>query len=190
MRSEQPSPCGRSGCNPPAYCDGCEGEGVRWVYDQRTGLPHATVHADGFDVVARVVPDEDGDFSYLGRVVDKPVPGAVCIGRRRDKAYVQPEYTVAQRRRDLQRIGYAKGPAEEMARAQVREDAERLLSIGDEWDSVGLVVTASKLGVGLGQASIWSLASDDEGGRDLYLPDLVREACDEAREKLAALCAA
>jgi hypothetical protein len=188
---KQPAPCGRPGCNPPAYCDGCEGEGVRWSYDRHTGLPRATIHADGFDLEARVVPDDDGDFSYLGRVVHKPVPGVVCLGRgARDRTYVLPEYTAAQRRHDLQRLGYAKGPAEEIARAQVREDAKRLLSMGDEWCAVGLVVKAGKLGVELGEASVWSLASDDDGGRDLYLPDLVREACDEAREKLTALRAA
>jgi hypothetical protein len=72
------------------------------------------------------------------------------------------------------------------------EDLDSFLIAG-EWHFVGLVVTASKLNVDLGEASLWGveagrLADQDIDPLEHYaIPDLVEEALDDAKSKLARL---
>lgn len=70
-----------------------------------------------------------------------------------------------------------------------RQDFERLRAwCNDDWNYVGIIVTASKAGINLGTVSLWGLESDDKSG---YLietaQDLAQEAIESAQAAISAL---
>src|SRR5215475_6919822 len=94
-----------------------------------SGDEKATTEREGFDIHITVEPYYDSDTSYLGEFSDTYQPGAIPSPNRRAPSAFQtdewfiPAYSVEERRQDLSRLGWAKGPAGEEARRQVEEDA-------------------------------------------------------------------
>ena len=65
----------------------------------------------------------------------------------------------------------------------------RAVRYGDDWTYVGIVVTASRSGIALGFASMWSIESDSDD--DYFIEqslELAAEAIAEANSNLTRLC--
>lgn len=68
------------------------------------------------------------------------------------------------------------------------QDFKRLESYGDDWWSMGCIVTASLNGVELGQASVWGFESDmDEESKKEAEDDVAAQAEDDAKKNLEGL---
>lgn len=147
--------------------------GFAWQQDRHYNR-FATWTEEGFDLRARIVDDEDGWWTSgvdsLGKFVDRWQPGAIRhhrAGRNECQWFlpVNPEYG--------------------------HEDYRRACAYGRDWWYVGVVVTASRAGVKLGEAALWGI-DYEPGGDDDYLAETAlekaSEAIHEATRKLAELC--
>lgn len=129
------------------------GEAITILLDDRPELA-------GFTATAVAEHEEDPDLFGLGEFTDAPgaetitIPGS-AYGPR---TYFRPSYTLAQRRADLARCGYARGPAHELALRQVREDAR----LAGQLQKRYVRVEVRKAGVLLGEAGAGTTFSPDE----------------------------
>lgn len=163
----------------------------------------AELDRDGFHVIIRVEPDDYNDLSYLGTFSDRWEEGAIqlapheglrAIGPTQGDAYryFVPAITEAETRAHLNKLGYSKGVAADMAREDVMRSLEALTTTTSSMVSV----TAYKAGVDLGRAVLGGIdtswdQSYEEARRyiEQTIDDMIGEAIDEARETLESLCA-
>lgn len=95
--------------------------------------------------------DEDADLSHLGEFTRTPQPrdqinrqSVIVLHEHNREVYFVPPTGVEEIRRELSKLGYSRGVAEEMARRQVREDMERLDAYQDgKWDMLGCLAEAT-----------------------------------------------
>lgn len=137
--------------------------------DWDSNTEHATWKDHGFTLHARVKYDDSPDLSYLGEVSTTWKPGAVTIdphddiarnerGRHDDRPVYFHTESGKGTREFLHYRGVAKGPAEEYARECAHEEFRRYRSLmNNDWDYVGIVVTAYRKGIKLGSASVWGI---------------------------------
>ncbi len=155
------------------------------------------IERDGFTVRVRVHDDDVPDLSWLGEYKSKaPARGPYydrALGRvvdasedcmREDEQLVGERWD-RQNRHTYRYIWPGTGDV-----AYLEQDAKRLEQYGDDWSLVGIVATAYRAGVELGQASIWGVETDSA---DRYFAELTAELVDEAvaeaKAKLAELTA-
>lgn len=155
----------------------------------------ASTQRDGFDVAIAIVRDED---AHAGAFSNDWQPGAVINPRSWDARhgcesseylrYYIPEFaTVEDHRRGLAPYT-SRHAADCLARTYVREELNRAA----EPDAYGVVVTISRAGVELAEASLWGIESDmllHYVSLDV-VPDLIADALPEAREAIKKVCAA
>ena len=153
----------------------------------------ATWEQDGFSLRAEVQADDDADFSFLGEFTRNWAPGAIHHDYLDSMTFdwFVPTSTEDEHFRGLRQMKYGRRAAHELARSYVRQDYKRLREYGVYWWSVGIVVTVSRAGIELGDASVWGIESDsDEGYLTEMALDLVGDALEQARAALERLCGA
>ena len=161
-------------------------EAITLLLDDRPDLA-------GFSATAVAEHDEDPDLFGLGEFSDTRTADtvAVYLSAENRYEYFRPSYTLAQRRTDLARRGYARGPAHELALRQVREDAR----LARQLDARYVQVEVRKAGVLLADAGISTTFSPDEDP-DAAMAEvideyaLLDEAIAKARAALPPLLAA
>lgn len=141
--------------------------------ERRNGDLRAELFRDGFDVTVTVTVDYDADSSWINSI------------------------TVAEHRRGLSRMGYARSVADEMARGYVAADKRkaRKLQSGD-WAMYVVIVTAHRAGVELGGYSLGGCDMGEDYGEkferecDRTIEDhgMIESALTEARATLDRLC--
>lgn len=147
----------------------------------------------GFTATAVAHYDEDPDLFGLGEFTDTRGEGTVPVYLSAENRYAhfRPSYTLAQRRAELARRGYARGPAHELALHHVREDAHLARQIEARY----VHVEVRKAGVLLGDAGLGTTLSPDEDP-DAAMAEvideygLLDEAIAKARARLPLLLAA
>jgi hypothetical protein len=164
---------------------------------------------EGFELSARV--DNDYDYNvtdYLGTFTDDEFasdgtrnelnPAAWREGERITHrsvyAYIQLEtgFRYADQFEWARSVGMARSVADDYARAQVREDVDRM---GSDISAVWILVTASRAGIELGTASLGGIELSDNYNDDARwisetILELVSEATFQARAALERLCTA
>lgn len=163
--------------------------------------PHATItlllddrpNLAGFTAIAVAEHDENPDWFGLGAFNDTPGEGTISVhlAAEHRHEYFRPSYTLLQRRADLARLGYARGPAHELALHQVRDDAHQARHL----DARYIRVEVRKAGVLLGLAGLATTVGPDED-LDMVMAEVINdhalldEAITEARAALPALITA
>lgn len=169
------------------------GARLPWNHNQ----DRAEVPQHGMNVVVRIKPDHDADFTdWLGEFSDKWEHGAVKHTNRhslysRDVQWFKPAYSLAQRYEDARvSLRMGKDAAYLFARQGVERDYLRAADYGNGWSFIGVVVDVYKEGVKLGAASLWGIESDsDVEFIEETAIELISEAIEEARTTLTRLCA-
>lgn len=147
----------------------------------------------GFSAIAVAEYDEDPELFGLGEFSDtrRADTVAVYLSAENRYEYFRPSYTLAQRRTDLARRGFARGPAHELALRQVHEGARLARQLQARYVRVEI----RKAGVLLGDAGIGTTFHPDEDPDaataeviDEY--GLLDEAIAQARAALPPLIAA
>ena len=143
---------------------------------------------DGWTMRVRLEPDTCADLpDWLGEFVDRRTPDAIPSPRAHAPAAFQtaawfvPSEPVEAIRATLSGLGYGRGVAETMARAQVRDMAQAAC----DYAPFVVVVTASREGVELGSAVVGGMdVGDAYAPYDAYvletIADLAREAITDA----------
>lgn len=162
-----------------------------------------TIEIDGFDLSIRLLPDDgmgppweahDGHGPVTDWTDRDKLPGELILST--DGRY-RRYYDIAAATRTARADGWGceRGQLEgESAGAYAyraaRADFDRLKAwCDDQWGWIGVVVVVKRQGVELGRAGLWGI-EDDAGGYLVEVANnLIDEAMDEARAKLAALSA-
>lgn len=170
---------------------------VRLTHQQTSCIPvfassddHITWTDKGFDFVARIRPDDDGDTSFLGEFSDTWQPGCIKLHATsyRAKGYYVPAITYAETRATLLTMNYGRAEADRIARESVYAQHKRLRQLHEGyWNFVGVEVVASRVGVELARVSLWGIESDAGDYFDEVTQDLASEAIDAARAALKRL---
>lgn len=148
------------------------------VYDSET------FDCAGFKIECKIELDTDPDLSWLGKYSDSP--GVNAIKRNPgilevwDYEYFNPgngDYGLPRGKN---------GGVNAEARKYAYQDYRRMerYNAGD-WCMYGLVVTASRYGVELGEASLWGVESDCQEHIAETFRELVHEAISAANDKIA-----
>lgn len=163
-------------------------------YGKGAPVKYAVLERDGFECVISVYYDYDHDWcSGRGQFTDTWEEGVILNpgfrGDYRTFRYFIPEVSIAEHRAELQKKGYARAAAEEMARKYVYEDAKIAADPTQAgYGAYGVVVVAKFQDVELGTDSLWGIELDDE---DSYLDEVAQEClCEtiaEAKKKLQEL---
>ncbi|MFI6029494.1 hypothetical protein [Amycolatopsis magusensis] len=147
----------------------------------------------GFTATATADHNEDPDLFGLGEFSDIRTEDTVPVYLSAEirYEYFQPSYTLAQRRADLARHGYARGPAHELALRQVREDAR----LARQLEARYVRVEVRKAGVLLGDVGIgitFIPGDDPDAALAEHIGEygLLDEAIAQARAALPPLLAA
>jgi len=163
---------------------------------------------DGFTITATIRHDpdmgapwdeHDGHGPVCDGTKDPKLPGQLVLSRE-GGGYAPPRfryYDFAEACRIARRDGWDSAPyntGQETKRQQAakaaRADFERLRAwCNDQWHWCGVVVTVSKEGIELGSASLWGIESDAGDYLTEVANELLDEAMNEARAKLARLAA-
>lgn len=171
----------------------------------------------GFSLIAKVEIDANPDYSYMGEFSTDWSPWKVDpseagddriypVNRRRYSSeptavYFHPAHSYQSHFESL-RATFSKSESDTLARSYVYQDMKRLraLHLGN-WTYVGIVVTAYKKGIKLGNCSLWGIESysrntpgfDPQTDSEAYFTEVARdcasEAIDQAESALASLCA-
>ena len=153
----------------------------------------ATWEQDGFELRATVKNDDYPDLSYLGEFTDKWQAGArhhEHLNRQTFEWFV-PMVSEEEHYQALRDMKYGRGRARELARSSVQCDFRRLINYGNDWVTVGIVLTVFRSGIELGDAAVWGIESDcDEGYLTEMALDLAGDALEQARAALERLCGA
>ena len=153
-----------------------------------TGLPQCEFDQDGWNIQVSLMVDHDTDLSWEGEFTDHWQDGVVPTGGRK---YFLPAITRREHYTGLRALGYTRNNAWLTAGEYVQDALDHVR--GDEYEMVGVVVTAHRAGVELGEASLWGveLSNDSWPDPDHYvidvMEDLTAEAINEAKAALAAL---
>lgn len=150
---------------------------------------------DGIRILHKI--DEYPDLSWIGEYTDsKPdecdLKGGSAFYRvnyeYRGYKYFIPCYSVQERFKDLQAMGYSKGVAEELARSYCRKDFERMEGYckGD-WYMIGIIAKASicipyesydKIET-ISSGGLFGIESDSG---DTYIQDIEKEQLSELKD--------
>ena len=145
--------------------------GFKWREDHY-GDSAAHWSQEGFELSAKIEVDDDGWWLHgeddYGRFISSWEPGAIHHWPRERRACkwflpANPETG--------------------------RQDYKRACRFGTDWWYVGIVVTARRTGIKLGEASLWGIESDSE--EDYFTEtviDLAGEVIAEAKQALRRLC--
>ena len=131
--------------------------------------------------------NQDGDDIKRGSIIRRRVDS-----RRECRFFIPGQGSVPEIRKDLQARGYSRGVAEQMARAQIRENFQRMEKYGDSWAMIGIEAEAVikyriRPGGGdwrlerLTSGGLWGIESDS--GKD-HLEEVEREELADLREHL------
>lgn len=157
---------------------------------------------EGFTLTARIEPDTDMGAPWVEHDGHGPVsewttrdklPGERIINEDgNSRRYYDFKAAIKQAKAEgWDAPPYGKGTKGEQAERAVNADFRFLKAwCDDEWQWVGVIVTASKNGIELGNASLWGIESES---RDYLLEvaeDLASEAVSEAKATLGGLCGA
>lgn len=148
------------------------------------------------------IPDEISDLSYLGEYTDRH-PGLEALQRgeafdrgkgcqlTREYQYFVCAVTVDEHRRELQRMGYSRQVAEEMARRYCRSDFERAEAYSNgHWHMIGIVAKATvSRPIGnsarrletLQSSGLWGIESDSDTA---YLMEVAQEELHDLKSHL------
>jgi hypothetical protein len=151
-------------------------------------------------IIIKHMADEYPNLHWLGKYSDKDQDGGAVkrgsvvrrrVNGRQECHFFIPQQSVPEIREDLQARGYSRGVAEEMARAQIRQDFRRMESYGDSWAIIGIeaeAVVKYRLGSGgdwrierLSSGGLWGIESD--GGGD-YIEEVEHDELKDLREHL------
>jgi hypothetical protein len=145
----------------------------------------STIEKDGFALRAEIVDDEtspppwenDGHGPVYNWTLRGPLPGELVLNRYGNyRRYYDLDAAIEISLRDNW------GPGGALA------DFQRLKDWCDnKWTYVGVVVTASKADIDLGNASLWGIESDATDYLVEVVNDLINDAIDEAKKKLREL---
>lgn len=166
-------------------------ENVDFPYPTCPGEGVVTFKRDGFTIRIRVEYDDHMDLSYLGELSNRWRTGAMkWDGDRNSYEYFIPTQSEEAQYRDLRGMKYGRVQARELAREYVKADYKQMKDFCEDRAAMyGVIVTASRKGVELGEDSLWSV--DDSYILGAILDhDMISNAIREAREKLGELCAA
>lgn len=152
-------------------------------------LPNTT----GFTAVASAEPDDNADLFGLGEFSDTRTANTIPVYRGDENRYeyFRPSCTLAQRRAEFSRRGYARGPAHDIALRHVREDAHQARQLEARY----VRVEVRKAGVLLGEAGTDTVVKPDDD-LDTTIADtvvehhLLDEAIEMARAAVLPLIAA
>jgi hypothetical protein len=142
---------------------------------------------DGFAIKVKMDWDSDGDTSYLGEMNYRWRPGAIADDENK-QTYFHPAISIQSHRDSLNKMGYSKGVAEEMARGYVYHDKKRLMSYGDSWSYVGLKVEVYLDGIELASDSVYGIESDSS--EDYFISEienLLHCALEDANKNMRAV---
>jgi len=153
---------------------------------------------DGFDIVAKIRPDEDPDLSWLGTYTDSLPAGEAgrdYIDREKEGDWTSREYryfvpgnSYAEAVSSLVKMGYTPIGAKRMAKRYVHQDYQRCEDYNrGGWSMTYVSVTASREGVELGRASLGGIESDAGDYITDTALELVGEAVKEAETTLEEL---
>lgn len=163
-------------------------------------LATATLKHRGFDVYVFVEYDEDMTTDDVGlgrftaqRVDDTSIALFPEDSHRRHRSYRwwTPEVSIKEHRESLNKMGYSRGVADELARSYVYEDLKR--ATDEHWTAYSVGVRVSKAGVELATNYLGGITVDD-GPDDPYLADcaedILGEAISEAKKEQQRICKA
>jgi len=152
---------------------------------------------DGFELVARIDDDDSSDSAdYLGKIYDgddkrRPADARPMEFKKRRDEYLPVSYFLSAYDPDddfkRYRFSYSRRYARFHAEHNLRWSYERLKSMGQDWSMVGVIVTAYKDGIELGDASLWGIESDSPEYTAETAHEIAGEAIREAKGKLAEL---
>jgi hypothetical protein len=153
-----------------------------------------------FHFVAQLVPDndhsllDDEDFCQFVRLRDRddkyerrPDREAVWVeaqtsGRDYVRGWFVSQYSYDERRRDYAKQGYSRQAAHEAARAALRKEAKWLEGwLGDDWQFVGVSVSATVGGVSIDSEDLWGIEA--EYGRHEYHTETALELAGQVKYK-------
>ena len=159
---------------------------------------------DGFDVVARIVHDDDttppwdredghGLVSDWTRRAKEPGERILSGDHPYHRYYDVERATRIAKRDGWDTPPFGEGTAKEQATRAVDADYNALrLWCADEWWYVGIVLSVHRDGVELGGASLWGVDCNHPAGDNSYLSEvadeLLPEAIEDARATLERLC--
>jgi hypothetical protein len=147
----------------------------------------------GFTVVAKLVADYDADVSHIGAFSNEPNEGAIdhhATGKWLDRSHRGDRYfnPANYDYKHYIEAKKSKSVARRLANQHARLDYDRLVGYyTGEWSMLGVVLTISRDGVSLGEASLWSIESDSGSYFNEVVRDLLHDAQAEAQQKLKLL---
>ena len=169
----------------------------------------ATAHKEGFELRARTEPDdtheppweaEDGHgpvrwvrLNDFGQPAKEPGESVLISDRHGATVYGMDDATKLARKEGWDAEPYntdkRETPRQQAAKA-AKADFERLKAwCNDDWHYVGVIVEAYREGIKLGSASLWGIESDSDDYLEEVAEELADEAIEEAKAKLASICA-
>lgn len=171
-----------------------------WEDGSGRSIERAEWKARGYTLIARIEAEDSPDTSHLGEIDSSWDRDAVKLApsdaeHYQTRAtwdvpiYFHPNITYREHFQGLRDLHYGRSEADRLAREYVRMDMQRLLSFHrNDWSQVGVVVTAYKAGIELGDASVWGIeyysthTPGFEGCDDVhgYLTETARELAHEA----------
>lgn len=148
----------------------------------------------GFTVVAKLVADYDADVSHIGAFSNTPGKGAVdhhATGKWLDRSHRGDRYFNPANYDMDYYVNHSK-----MSKADAKVECDRIAQMDyerlrdyytGEWSMLGVVLTISRDGVTLGDASLWGIESDSGSYFNEVVRDLLHDVQAEAKIKLKLL---
>jgi hypothetical protein len=168
-----------------------ERQNVDFPYPTYPGDRCEMFQREGFTISIKVEYDDHTDLSYLGELSDRWEPGAMKWSGGRDSyKWFIPTNSEEDQYRGLREMKYGRTQARDAARECVKADYKQMKDFCEDRAAMyGVIVTASRKGIELGEDSLWSV--DDSYILGAILDhDMIGNAIREAKERLAELCAA
>lgn len=153
----------------------------------------ATWSEQGFDLQAIIKEDEYPDLTYLGKFTNEWSAGALRHEHLNSRTldWFVPMITEDEHFEEMRKLHYGRSLAHELARSYVHQDYQRARSYGTQWATHGIIVTARRAGISLGEATVWGI--EDDANND-YLTevtrDLAADALSQAQDAVERLCGA
>ena len=161
----------------------------RWTGPARSTLTFDPMDPpDAIEFKVLTQGDDDADLSWLGEFTNRWEPEAIDHsvragrGERNAYPYWVPGYSVDDRRRDLNKMGYSRGMADYLAQTQLYADYYRHADYGNGWGMLGVTVHLYICGAYVDSQSVWGIESDaadfqEETADDLkwYLSESVED---------------
>lgn len=167
---------------------------LRTVLSETCDLPPVgeSFVVEGFTVRIRIEQDQDADLSFLGEFTDRPAGDhseGYCL--RNPNAYDHGAYKwfvpanpVPEVAAELIKLKFGKRLAWELAWRYAKQDLQEAL----DYAPVGVIVTASREGIELGQDSLGGIDDPDYARSAVAEHDMIGTAIAKAKEMLGRLC--